>query len=58
MFLLINGHTYQMGDKQIKSVFDAARFAMKGKFAIYALEKQNIIECRKDIFKTKKRIAT
>ena len=54
MILKINGNVYQMGDKQVESVFSAARYALKGKLAIYALVKGNVIECRKDLFPNKK----
>ena len=48
--LTINGNSYSMGDVTAKAVLDTAREAMKGKNAIYAIEKGNIIEMKKDVF--------
>jgi len=52
--LTVNETTYQMSDKMAKATLETAKGAMKGKNAIYALEKGNIIEMRKDIFASPK----
>jgi len=48
--LMINDTTYSMGDITARVVLDTAKGAMKGKNAIYAIEKNNIIEMKKDVF--------
>lgn len=54
MILQINGHVYEASEKRVSNVFDAARYALKGKFAIYALVKGDVVECKKDIYPSKK----
>lgn len=48
--LTINDTTYSMGDVMARATLDAAKEAMKGKIAIYAIEKGDIIEMKKDVF--------
>ena len=50
--LSIAGKSYQMGDKTATTVMDTAKFAMKGKFAIYCLLRGNVIEMRNDVYET------
>jgi len=48
----VNGNVYQMSDKMAQNVVDLAHESLKGKNAIYCLQKGDVIEMRKDIFKS------
>ena len=54
VILQINGHVYRTGEKHVVNVLEAAGYALKGRFAIYALVKGDIVECKKDIYPSKK----
>lgn len=52
----IKDHTYEASDIMIKNVLDAAKETMdkKSEHNIYAIEKENIIIMKKEIFNNKK----
>lgn len=54
MILQINDHVYSTGEKHVANVLEAARYALKGKLAIYALVKGDVVECKKDVYPSKR----
>lgn len=50
--VMVNNHSYRMSKKLSSQQLKIAKQAMKGKKAIYALERGNIIEMRIETFKT------
>lgn len=52
MIILINGHTYKMGKNEFKGFIKELKKKFKGKNIILGIEKDGILECRKDEFET------
>lgn len=48
--LIVNGSVYQGGGKTVKTIQNMAKESLKGQNAIYSIEKDGVIEMRKDIF--------
>lgn len=54
--LNISGISYSVGKQMKKTLLSSAKDSLKGKHAIYAIQKGNIIDFRKDIYKDSKEL--
>ena len=52
--VIINNRVYQMDKKKLKGLFDIAKEHVK--LGIYAVEKHNIIEMKRDILPSKTKL--
>ena len=52
--VIINNRVYQMDKKKLKGLFDIAKELVK--LGIYAVEKHNIIEMKRDILPSKTKL--